>query len=269
MKIRLLACLLLLLLGSLIVVTPVGATSANISHPYKSSQPLQAGSLVSLDNQRSGYIVPANISNGPRLLGIVVSSQDSLVAVDANSGMAQVAIRGTADTLVSDFAGAIKTGDKISVSPFNGVGMKANGGYMAIGTAETAFDAHSSGVISQNVTDKSGHTHSITVGYVRLSIAIAATQSATTKELSGFQRLGHSLTGRTIPTYRIIISLIVALLTVVIALTLLYAAIFGSALSIRRNPMAKRAVLGSLVSVLSMAGLTILLASVIILFMLR
>jgi hypothetical protein len=33
--------------------------------------------------------------------------------------------------------------------------------------------------------------------------------------------------------------------------------------------MAKRAVLGSLVSVLSMAGLTILLASVIILFMLR
>jgi len=248
---------------------PVAATSANISHPYKSTVSLQPGTLVSLDSQRSGYILPANTGNGVRLIGVVVSSQDSLVAVDANSGMAQVAIRGTANTLVSNVGGDIKAGDRISVSPFSGVGMKATGGYMAIGTAQTSFNAHSPGVISQDVTDKSGHHQSITVGYIRLNIAISSTNGGPAKELSGFQKIGHNLTGRTISTFRIVTSLIVTLLTIVIVITLLYASVFGSVSSISRNPMAKRAVLGSLVSVLSMAGLTTLLAGTIIFFLLR
>jgi hypothetical protein len=260
---------LLILPVSTLFTLSAAATSANISHPYKSTVALQPGTLVSLDSQRSGYIVPANTSNGVRLIGVVVTSQDSLVAVDANSGMAQVAIRGTVNTLVSTVGGDIKAGDKISVSPFNGVGMKATGDYMAIGTAETAFNSHSQGVISQTVTDKSGQRRSIDVGYTRLDIAINSPTTGPAKELSGFQKLGHSLTGRTLPTFRIVTSLIVALLTIVIVITLLYASVFGSVSSISRNPMAKRAVLGSLVSVLSMAGLTILLAGTIIFFLLR
>jgi hypothetical protein len=252
-----------------IIVTPVAATTANISHPYKSTEQLQPGSLVSLDSQKSGYVTTANINNGSRLLGVVVSSQDSLVAVDANSGMAQVAIRGVANTLVSNFSGDIRPGDKITVSPFSGVGMKANSGYMAIGTAETAFNSHSTGVISQDVTDKNGKKHSIVIGYVRLAIAINTTPAGKTKELSGFQKLGRSVTGRTIPTYRVVVSLIVALMTIVVVLTLLYASVFGSVASISRNPLAKGAILGSFVSVLTMAGLTILIAVVLITFMLR
>ncbi len=270
MKSRLLLSTLpLLCVATVVWLSPAAnATSANISHPYKSTTALQAGSLVSLDTQRSGYVVAANTVNGTRLIGVVVSSQDSLVAVDAHSGMAQVAIRGTANTLVSNLGGDIQPGDPVSVSPFNGVGMKSSGSYPVIGTAETSFSTHSAGVISQDVTDKDGDHRSIAVGYIRLAIAIS-TATTPVKELSGFQKLGHSLTGKTLPTYRVVISLIVALMTVVVVFTLLYASVFGTVASINRNPMAKRAVLGSFASVVTMAGLTILVGTTLIYFMLH
>src|SRR2546430_13684705 len=49
-------------------------------------------------------------------------------------------------------------GDRVSVSPFNGVGAKALPGAYIIGLAQTGFNASTSGAKKQAVTDQTGRT---------------------------------------------------------------------------------------------------------------
>ena len=95
----------------LISLAPVSASSANISRSYKSSDTIPVGSLVSLDSSQSDYVVAANNTNGKLLLGVVVKSDDSLLAVNVSSTTVQVATSGTASVLVSNLNGDIKVGD--------------------------------------------------------------------------------------------------------------------------------------------------------------
>lgn len=258
---------LVVLLGLL----PAGASSANISHSYKSAESLQDGSLVSLNPDRSDYVEAANTSNAKRLLGVVVDSEDSLLAVDAQDGSAQVATSGTASALVSTINGDIKVGDQIAVSPFAGVGMKAGPSSRIIGLAQTAFSADSAGVASQQVTDKGGKQRTVYYGLVRVNISVGTASSAGNAQdnLSGLQRLARSLTGHVVSTPRIILSLVVACAALIALITLIYASIYGSIISIGRNPLAKYAVFRSLGGVLLLASLLAAVAGLTIFFLLR
>jgi len=248
-------------------ISPVGASSANISHSYAEDGHIPNGSLVSLDDQRSNYVQASNTSNGQRLLGVAVASNDSLLAVDATAGEVQVATSGTATVLVSNVDGNISVGDQIAVSPFNGVGMKAEAGDYIIGLAQTPFSNNSSGATSQSVTDRNGHNRTIQVGQIRVAIAVGTASNA--NQLNALQRLGKSLTGHVVSTPRIIISLVVAIVAMVALITLVYASIYGTIISIGRNPLAKFAVFRSLTSVLGMVVATGLIASLTIFLLLH
>jgi hypothetical protein len=251
-------------------LAPAGASSANISHSYRSTASITNGSLVSLDPSRSDYVEPANTNNGSRLLGVAVAKDDSLLAVDPTDGQVQVATSGNATVIVSNLNGSINVGDQIAVSPFNGLGMKAGVGSRIIGLAQTAFNSSSSGATSQTVTDKDGKTASVQIGYVRISIAIGTSStSASGAQLNAVQRLAKSLTGHVVSTPRVIVSLVVAIVALIALITLIYASIYGSIISIGRNPLAKYAVFRTLGSVLAMAGLTALIAGLTIFFLLR
>jgi hypothetical protein len=251
-------------------LTPVGASSANISHSYHAPSGLASGSIVSLDPTRSDYVLAANIANGERLVGVTVAANESLLAVDPSADTVQVATSGNVDTLVSDLNGSVKVGDQIAVSPFNGVGMKAEAGSHIIGLAQTALTSTSEGVTTQTVTDKNGQTSQIRVGFVRLSISVGTdTSTATGQKLNSLQRLGKSLTGHTLSTLRIAIALAVGLVALVALITLIYASIYGSIISVGRNPLAKFTIFRTLTSVLLMALLTALSAGVTIFFLLR
>ncbi|HXR49929.1 MAG TPA: hypothetical protein VN778_02790 [Verrucomicrobiae bacterium] len=251
-------------------LTPVSASSANISHSFHADSTISNGSIVSLEQQKSDYVELANTSNGSRLLGVAVASTDSLLAVDPGQGTVQVATTGTASTLVSTFNGAIKVGDQIAVSPFSGIGMEAAAGSRIIGLAQTAFDGTDSNAVTQQITDKSGKTKQIRVGYVRLTIGVGSNPvDSGGEQLNSLQKMAKSLTGHTVSTARIIISLLVALVATVSLIVLIYASIYGSIISIGRNPLAKYAVFRTLSSVLGMAALTALVAASIIFFLLR
>lgn len=257
-------CGVLFLLG----LAPAGASSANISHSYHATAPIANGSIVSLDPSRTDYVQAANTSNGGRLLGVAVASNDSLLAVDAREGLTQVATSGNANTLVSTLNGPIKVGDQIAVSPFNGIGMKATSGSRIIGLAQTAFDAQSQGTQTETATDKDGKQSQVTVGFVRITISVG-TASAATEGTNSLQRFAKSLTGHTVSTARVVIALIVALVALVALITLTYASIYGSIISIGRNPLAKFAVFRTLSSVLLIAAATATLASITIYLLLR
>lgn len=256
---------LLVLLG----LTSVGASSANISHSYRANTNLSNGSIVSLDSRQSDYVEAAEVTNGSRLVGVVVASNDSLLAVDSGNGKVQVATSGTASTLVSTLNGPIKVGDQVAVSPFKGVGMKAAPGSYIIGLAQTELSSTES-AITQEVTDKNGNKRQIKIGYVRLNIDVGSDATAdSTAQLNTLQKLAKGLTGRTVSTARVVISLIVALVALIALVTLIYSSIYGSIISIGRNPLAKYAVFRTLGSVMGMALLTAGLATLTIFLLLR
>jgi hypothetical protein len=258
---------ILILLG----LTSAGASSANISHSYQASTIIKNGSVVSLDPKRSNYVVPANTTNGGQLLGVVVVGNDSLIAVDPNlPGRVQVATNGSATTLVSTLNGDIHVGDQIGISPFDGVGIKALPGSRVIGLAQTAFNADTPGATSKQITDKKGASSSVEVGYTQINIAIGTNATVLSAgNLNSLQKAAKTLTGHTVSTARVAISLAVALVALLALVTLIYASIYSSIVSIGRNPLAKYAVFRTLSSVLGLALLTATVACVTIFFLLK
>ena len=254
----------------LVSLTPASASSANLSHSYHSTGTVPNGSIVSLDPKRSDYIQAADLTNGQRLLGVSVAQDDSLLAVDASSETVQVATTGTASTLVSNVAGPIAVGDQIAVSPFSGIGMKASPGARVIGLAQSALATSGSGVTSQTVKDTSGVSKQIIIGYVRINISPGTNGSGSNvSSMSGLQKFVHSLTGKTIPTSRIVIALVILIVTVITLIALIYGAIYSTIISIGRNPLAKYAVFRSMGTVLGMAGMTAAVAGVLIILLLK
>ena len=237
-------------------LAPAGASSANISHSYKTLDAITNGSLVSLDKQKGEYVTAANTDNSERLLGVATASSQSLLAVDDNSGNVQVAISGEVNTLVSNLTGDIKVGDQIAASPFSGVGMKATPGTQVVGLAKSSFSSNSPGAVKRTITDKNGDKRSISVGTIVVSIGVGTdTTTNEDKDLNSLQRVAKSFTGRVIPLPRIIISIVITVASLLTLVTLIYAAIYGSIISIGRNPLAKYAVFRTLGSVIAMAVL--------------
>ena len=242
-------------LAFMAVVMPISATAAlaNVSHAYYDNSSIGYGSLVSLNPNKSGYIEPANTGNGSRLTGVTLNAKDSLLAVNPSSDSVQVATTGNVDALVSTLNGSISVGDQISVSPFNGIGMKANPGLSIIGLSQTTLNDNSSGITKEKVLNKEGKETSIWVGYVSITINITSNNSgAGTSKLNSLQKLIQNITGHTVSTFRIVISLIVMAITLLALIAVIYAAIYGSIVSVGRNPLAKHEIYSTLRSVLFM-----------------
>lgn len=250
-------------------LVPAGASSANISHSYHSVTTIKNGSLVSLDPERSDYVLPSNTDNASRLLGVAVASDDSLLAVDPTDGQIQVAINGNANALVSTLNGDVAVGDQIAASPFNGVGMKAEPGSHIIGLAQTTLNKGTAGSSQQTITDKSGRKHEVTVGFVRVSISVSTANIGAQERINSLQRVAKSLTGRTISTARVIVALVVVVVALIALITLIYASIYGSIISIGRNPLAKYAVFRTLSSVMMMVGLIAVIATLTVFLLLH
>jgi hypothetical protein len=87
--------------------------------------------------------------------------------------------------------------------------------------------------------------------------------------LSGLQRFARSLTGHEVSTPRIVISLVIAILTIVAIIVLMYAGIYGSIVSIGRNPLARVSIFRALSRVLAMALLAFVVAFGFIYLLLR
>jgi hypothetical protein len=248
----------------------VGASSANISHSYQSAAAITNGSIVSLDPHRANYVQPSSTDNGSRIIGVAVAGNDSLIAVDTKPGTVQVATTGNVNTLVSTLNGDIHVGDQIAVSPLNGVGMKALPGSRIVGLAQTAFSSNTQGAKAQRITDKKGKSLTVYLGYVRAGIAIGASSStANGIVLNSLQKTVQSLTGHTVSTPRIAISITVVAIALIALITLTYASIYSSIISVGRNPLAKYAVFRTLGAVLGMALLTTLVAGVAVFLLLR
>ncbi len=222
--------------------------AATVSQGYNTSQSLPAGSVVSLEN---GSLVLANNQNGGSLLGVVVTPGDYLVNLDANK-TAQVVSSGTAITLVSDINGQISIGDKITLSPIEGVAMKATESGKVLGIAQTALNSSNS-IQTTQVKDKYGQEKTIHIGSVSADISIVDYQlgaGGTTALVAGLQSIASSASGKQVTPIRAILAALVLILALIISVIVLYSSVSSSIRSIGRNPLSKRFVVQGLIQVI-------------------
>jgi hypothetical protein len=262
------------LIASIILFVPIAgyssaaATSPTISRAYGISGTIQPGSLVSLVQEHGNVVELSNTSNATRLIGISVAASTSLLEVNSSTNTVQVATDGTATTLVSTINGPINVGDQVGVSPINGVGMKVGLNTRVIGIAQTAFSSSSSGATAEQVTDAKGKTKTIEVGYIPVGIAIGTSNQGTQQE-TGLQKIAKNFLGHPISNTRIILALIIASIALASIISLIYASIYSTIISIGRNPLAKFEVMRTLTSVMGMVLIIAGVSSLTIYLLLR
>jgi len=224
----------------LIVYSPIAhAQSSTIAQSFKirAQDDITSGALVST-RESQDTLELATLDSINRLVGVV--DNDPLVSLSGGSTQeAEVVLSGTAKVLVSDINGAIKSGDRVTVSPIAGVGMKAAASGQVIGTAQDNFKM----IANKTITDRSGKSHDTQLGYVQVQIGITTYQAPGSDYLPPFiQNTANGIAGQPVSLLRVLICSILILLGFVTAVTLVYTSIRSSITSLGRNPLAAPAI---------------------------
>ena len=255
-----------------ILIGSVNAAMNSTSISYTTSDPIKVGSIVAQNTTDPNSVVPADTTNADKVVGITVEADQSLIAINPSDARVQVATSGEVSALVSTLGGDIAAGDRISVSVIRGVGAKNTDGIGIVGIARSAFSASSDGATTQSLTDNEGVSRKVSVGYIEMTIPSGVENvkaTAENAELNSLQRLVKALTGKTVSTARVVIAVLIALVTILVLSVFVYASIYGSIISIGRNPLAHYSILQALLYVTVLAVLLVAVAAAVIYFLLR
>lgn len=242
---------------SMLFVAPFAYAQASISQGFNTDEELAPGTIVS-QKQGDETVQSASLDDSSSLIG--VASSQSLLELSSGVKQAQVVTSGTTKALVSDINGEIHAGDKITISPLEGIGMKAVSSSYVIGTAIADF-SEAQDVSSRQITDKNGKKHTTKIGSLPVQVNIAYYENIDVNKsiLPEFiLNLARSVAGREVSVIRILIALVVLVVGIISIGVLLYSSVRSSIISIGRNPLAASAVNKSLMEV-SFLGLGILL----------
>ncbi|MGK2896152.1 MAG: hypothetical protein ACSLEY_00920 [Candidatus Saccharimonadales bacterium] len=235
------------------VFAPFVSATPAISQGYNAREDLPRGTLVSVEED-STEVGKARLDTSKQLVGIV--GRDTLVELSNSAGQVQVISSGVADVMVSDINGGIEVGDKITVSPIAGVGMKAESSGYIVGTAQMTFkDAVD--IKEVEITTKSGTKENVKIGLVRVQIGVGYYEhiDANKSILPTFIiEIAKLVSGRNeVSPIRVFVALIVLIVGVLVVAVLVYSSVGSSIISIGRNPLAAGAVHKSLLEVILLA----------------
>lgn len=241
--------------------------AAAISQGFQTQEPgLVTGAMVSFSVGHQGVVQLADVSNANQLAG-VVGDKPLIEIKSTNNKEVQVVTSGITPVLVSDINGDVKSGDKITPSPLEGVGMKAVTSAQVVGTAQTDFsNIHT---VQKAITDRSGKPQTVHTGLLPVQINVTYYSPDDKKTLLPpfLQQIAFSIAGgRTVSTGRILGSSLALLLGFVSIATLLYSSVRSSIIAIGRNPLSEGAVHKSLVEV-GVTAIGILLVMIIAIYL--
>lgn len=239
------------------------AYAADLSSGYQVNNDLPVGTIVANDPSNPKVVVPANLDNND-ILGVVV--ENSTVAVSYGSSQVQVSSGGMANVLVSDINGPVHKGDKITSSPLDGIGMKATEASEVIGTVQADLTGQSSGARTMSVKNSKGVSQQVAVALLPLSVSTGFYQPPATQSrlLPKFiTDLATTISGRDVPTGRLLASFVIMAAGLVLVAILVFGGVHSSIGAIGRNPLAKRAIQGSLAAVIGLAAVVLVVSSAI------
>lgn len=243
--------------------TGAGATAGNVQG-YASAKPVHIGAIVQLTGTDASMVAPATAKNPAQMYGVAVDPHLLSITITDSSlaNETYVASSGTYAVLVDTQGGAIKSGDYVTISALDGVAMKAGTSDKTVfGRAVAAFDGKSNVLGSTTLKDASGGTKTVQLGIVPVAINIQRNpnQKSTKANLpNALQKAGEALAQKTISPLRVYLGAVVAVMTLVVTVSILYSGIRSSITAIGRNPLSKRAVFRGMLEVV-LTGLLILI----------
>lgn len=250
------------------VLLPIGVhATQQFSQSYATASKLTTGSIVSLKNNTNDEVVAANNGNVENLLGVVVNPGNSILSVTSDQkNTTEVATNGVLQVLVSDINGAISNGNQITASPIDGVGMKANQNVRVIGIAQGALDSRNGS--KQSYTDKDGKKKTVFIGQIPLQVAVSYFFKEPDKTIvpAAIQNIANTMAGKPVSTLPILISLAIFLVTIIVVVSIVYAMVRSSIISVGRNPMSQSAIYRDIIQ-LSALVLAILAVGMISIFL--
>jgi hypothetical protein len=178
-----------------------------------------------------------------------------------------VATSGNYEVLVNNQNGPIKTGDYITISSLEGIGMKADETEsVVLGRAVSEFDGVNGSVGSADVNGTK-------VNFARIQVNVAINRNPLLKvpeqsKVPKFlQKLGESVADRPVSATRLYLSLAIFLAAAFISGVLLYSGARNSLTAIGRNPLSKKAILRGLLQITALS-LTIFIIGIFAVYLL-
>jgi hypothetical protein len=252
--------LALIALVLLVLLRVSGMLSAQaVTQGYSAEGTLQRGMLVSIKDSDATKVEAVTIEAAERLHGVVVDANDAPVTLSAEGQKVFVATTGKYDVLVSDQNGPVKPGEYISISSVQGIGMRSDDKQpYVVGKALAEFDGKTGIVGSVKIDDR-------TVNIGRVQADILVSRNPLQKPVSNLpdflRRTAESIAGKPVNTPRIYVSLVIFILSSMVASNLLYGGVKNGIISIGRNPLSKKSIVRSMMQVI-IVGVTIFVAGI-------
>lgn len=244
-----------------IFLVPAAASGiTSISQGFLTKDQTPLGAIVSLKDNSTDYVSSATTKNANNILGVVISESNSLLSLsDGQANQIQVATSGVVQVLVSNINGGIYSGDAITASPINGVGMKATSNAKVVGIAQDKLAG--GGSKEQSYKDKDGHEHKVLLGEVPVLVNPSYYYKQPDKTIipTSIQNVANALAGKNVNSLPVIISVVIFIVTLIIVVSIIYAMIHSSIISVGRNPMSQAAIYRNLIQ---LSGLVIIILAV-------
>ena len=250
----------------IIALAPLLAqANTSISQGYSTTEKLSLGSVASLAKDSTDHVVAASTNTTDSIIGVVINDNSSLLTISNGSeSQVQIATTGVVPVLVSDINGEIQQGDPITASPIKGVGMLATANAKVVGIAQGKM----TGTTKQKVKDSSGQEQDITLGEVSVLVSVSYHYQQPDRTIipAALQNIANSVAGKKVNSVPIILSGIIFIIMLITVVSIVYAMIRSSIISVGRNPMAQSAVYRDIIQ-LSILVLTIIGVSIIAIYL--
>lgn len=253
-KIAALMSLILLVIVS--YASPLASLSAQtpaVTQGYGADSVLERGLIVRLSEKDTTKVEALTLGSIDHMHGIVVDANDAPVTLSSEGKKVFVATIGRYEVLVSDQNGPINSGDYITISSLNGVGMKADQDQSVVaGKANDSFNGND-GVISQaQVKKASGGSSPVNLARIQVDIGITRNPLQRTIERGVpefLRKASTAVADKPVSAIRIYISVAILLVSTIITGSLLYGGVRSGIVAIGRNPLSKKTISRSLLQV--------------------
>jgi co-chaperonin GroES (HSP10) len=242
---RTLATTGLMLLVSVSLVSPIHAQ--NVTQTYSADTALLRGLIVAVKEGDATKVEAVSALHMERMHGVVVDPNDAPVTLTNEGQRVYVATVGRYDVLVSNQNGTIAIGDYITVSSYNGIGMKADANQsMVVGKALAAYDGKNS------IATETVNGNKVAIGRIQVDLSVNNNPLARTEaNLPEFLRKAtESIAHKPVSAVRAYISIGVFFASSIVAGALMYAGVRSSIISIGRNPLGKKNIMRGMIQII-------------------
>ncbi|MET0779877.1 MAG: hypothetical protein ABWY71_03510 [Candidatus Saccharimonadales bacterium] len=265
----------LLAVAGLLVLCSTAVSAQNVTQGYSSDQALQNGMIVRLKAGDGTKVESLKQKDASEMLGITVANNDAPVSLsDPSKKQVFVATFGKYDVLVSNQNGPIKSGDFITISAVEGVGMKAGTDQeIILGKATSNFAGTGDADSRVQLTDSLGGKQDVSLKRVQVDISVAHNPNYSGDITAGVPRFlskaAQLVTKKPVTALRIYAGLGVLALAVGVAGGIIYAGVRTGMTAVGRNPLAKGSITKNLVTVVLIAIVVVLIGVIAVYLLLK